>query len=169
MHLHILSRLMHMHESCIFGVMSRIDPTESTVNAWARLIRAQTKVLDAVEEDLKATGFPPLAWYDVLLELRRADGAGMRPMELQAQLLLAQHNVSRLIDRMDAKNLVRKKRAINDGRGQLVEMTEAGRDLLRRMWPVYRRAIQRHMGSKLDTSETERLAELLGKLLDHGS
>ncbi len=160
---------MHMHESCIFGVMSRIDPTESTVNAWARLIRAQTKVLDAVEEDLKAAGFPPLAWYDVLLELRRADGAGMRPMELQAQLLLAQHNVSRLIDRMDAKNLVRKKRASNDGRGQLVEMTEAGRDLLRRMWPVYRRAIQRHMGSKLDTSETERLAELLGKLLDHGS
>ncbi len=160
---------MHMHESCIFGVMSRIDPTESTVNAWARLIQAQTKVLDAVEEDLKAAGFPPLAWYDVLLELRRADGAGMRPMELQAQLLLAQHNVSRLIDRMDAKNLVRKKRASNDGRGQLVEMTEAGRDLLRRMWPVYRRAIQRHMGSKLDTSETERLAELLGKLLDHGS
>jgi DNA-binding MarR family transcriptional regulator len=126
-------------------------------------------VLDAVEEDLKAAGFPPLAWYDVLLELRRADGAGMRPMELQAQLLLAQHNVSRLIDRMDAKNLVRKKRATDDGRGQLVEMTEAGRDLLRRMWPVYRRAIQRHMGSKLDANETDRLAALLGKLLDRGS
>jgi DNA-binding MarR family transcriptional regulator len=153
----------------MFGGMSRNDPTDSTVNAWARLIRAQTKVLDAVEADLKAAGFPPLAWYDVLLELRRADGAGMRPMELQAQLLLAQHNVSRLIDRMDAKNLVKKKRAASDGRGQLVEMTEAGRDLLRKMWPVYRRAIQRHMGSKLDSSETERLAELLGKLLDHGS
>jgi DNA-binding MarR family transcriptional regulator len=159
---------MHLHESCMFGVMSRNDPTDSTVNAWARLIRAQTKVLDAVEADLKAAGFPPLAWYDVLLELRRADGAGMRPMELQAQLLLAQHNVSRLIDRLDAKNLVRKKRAADDGRGQIVEMTEAGRDLLRRMWPVYRRAIQRHMGSKLDASETDRLGALLGKLLEHG-
>ena len=156
---------MHVHESCIFGVMSRIDPTDSTVNAWARLIRAQTKVLDAVEEDLNAAGFPPLAWYDVLLELRRTDGEGLRPMELEARLLLAQHNVSRLIDRMDAKNLVSKKRATSDGRGQIVEMTEAGRDLLRRMWPVYRRAIQRHMGSKLDASETEHLAELLGKLL----
>lgn len=160
-----MSRLMHMHESYIFGAMSRIDPTESTVNAWARLMRAQTKVLDAVEEDLKAAGFPPLAWYDVLLELRRADGEGLRPMELETRLLLAQHNVSRLIDRMDAKNLVRKKRAVDDGRGQLVEMTDAGRELLRRMWPVYRRAIQRHMGSKLDAGETERLAELLGKLL----
>ena len=156
---------MHLHESYIFGGMSRIDPTETTVNAWARLIRAQTKVLDAVEEDLRSAGFPPLAWYDVLLELRRADGEGLRPMELEKQLLLAQHNVSRLIDRMDAKNLVKKKRAASDGRGQLVEMTEAGRDLLRKMWPVYRRAIQRHMGSKLDTSETELLAELLGKLL----
>jgi DNA-binding MarR family transcriptional regulator len=135
------------------------------VNAWARLIRAQTKILDAVEGDLKSAGFPPLAWYDVLLELRRADGEGTRPMELEKQLLLAQHNVSRLIDRMDAKNLIKKKRAASDGRGQLVEMTEAGRDLLRKMWPVYRRAIQRHMGSKLDASETELLAELLGKLL----
>jgi DNA-binding MarR family transcriptional regulator len=70
---------------------------------------------------------------------------------------------------MDAKNLVKKKRATDDGRGQLVEMTEAGRDLLRRMWPVYRRAIQRHMGSKLDASETDRLGALLGKLLERGS
>jgi DNA-binding MarR family transcriptional regulator len=145
--------------------MNRIDPTESTVSAWTRLIRAQTNVLGAVEEDLKVAGFPPLAWYDVLLELRRAEGEGMRPMEIEKQLLLAQHNVSRLIDRMDAKKLVKRKRAASDGRGQLVELTEAGRELLRKMWPVYRRAIQRHMGSKLDAGETELLAELLGKLL----
>lgn len=140
------------------------DPSETAVTAWARLVRAQIEVLGGVEADLKQAGFPPLSWYDVMLELRRADG-GLRPMELESRLLLAQHNVSRLIDRMAAKRLVKKRAAAEDGRGHIVEITEAGRDLLRRMWPVYRRAIQRHLGSKLDAAETSRLAALLEKLL----
>ena len=140
------------------------DPSETAVKAWARLVRAQIKVLGGVEADLKQAGFPSLSWYDVLLELRRADG-GVRPMELENLLLLAQHNVSRLIDRMAAKRLVKKRAAAEDGRGHMVEITESGRDLLRRMWPVYRRAIQRHMGSKLDAGETSRLATLLERLL----
>jgi hypothetical protein len=39
-------------------------------------------VLDAVEQDLKKAGFPPLAWYDALLELSRAPSGEMRPVEL---------------------------------------------------------------------------------------
>jgi len=34
-------------------------------------MRVQSRVLDAVEQDLKKAGFPPLAWYDALLELSR--------------------------------------------------------------------------------------------------
>jgi hypothetical protein len=48
--------------------------------AWIRLI--QSRVLDAVEQDLKKAGFPPLAWYDALLELSRAPSGEMRPVEL---------------------------------------------------------------------------------------
>lgn len=144
--------------------MVSAEPSESAIKAWARLVRAQIKVLGSVETDLKAAGFPPLSWYDVLLELRRAD-QGLRPMELESHLLLAQHNVSRLLNRMAAKRLVKKRAAADDGRGHIVEITEAGRDLLRRMWPVYRRAIQRHLGSKLDAAETIRLSTLLERLL----
>ncbi len=144
--------------------MSGADPSETAIKAWTRLVRAQVMVLGGVEADLKAAGFPPLSWYDVLLELRRAE-RGLRPMELESRLLLAQHNVSRLIDRLAVNRLVRKRPSANDGRGQIVEITEAGRDLLRRMWPLYRRAIQRHMGSKLDAPDTDRLARLLKKLL----
>ena len=35
-------------------------------------MRVQSRVLDCVEQDLKKAGFPPLAWYDALLELSRA-------------------------------------------------------------------------------------------------
>ncbi len=140
-------------------------PSDMTITAWARLLKAQAKALDAVEADLKAKGHPPLTWYDVLLELKREENGTLRPLELERRLLLKQHNVSRLIDRMEQKNLLKRLPFAQDGRGQLVAITDQGQELLRRMWPTYRASIQEHMGSKLSDSDMTKLASLLQHLL----
>jgi DNA-binding MarR family transcriptional regulator len=139
------------------------NPSEATVRAWARLVRAQGAALSGVEADLKAAGFPSLAWYDVLLELSRHDG--LRPFEIEQQVLLAQYNLSRLLDRLAAAGLVERRPCPEDGRGQIVMITPAGRELQKRMWPAYRAAIARHVGEKLSDLEAETLARLLGKLI----
>ena len=77
-------------------------PTETEIAAWARLMKASTKLLAQVERDLKEAGLPPLAWYDALLELYRARPDGLRPGDLQQEMLLPQYNVSRLVDRLEA-------------------------------------------------------------------
>ena len=148
------------------GAMSENTPSEAVVDAWIHLVRAQHRVLSAVEADLKVAGFPPLAWYDVLLELRKAGERGLRPLEIEARLLLAQHNVSRLIDRLEKAGLVERHAHATDGRGQQIRLTEAGRELLARMWPTYRAAIQRHVGVMLGDDDSARsLAGLLARLL----
>lgn len=141
-------------------------PSETVITVWARLLRAQRKALGGVEADLKSAGFPPLGWYDALLELRKAGGEGLRPLQLEAQLLLEQHNISRLVDRLVEAGYVERRPCVTDRRGHMLALTEAGADLLRRMWPVYRAAIQRHVGLKL-ASETDaaRLADLLASIL----
>lgn len=139
-------------------------PSESTVIAWVRLIRASRQALGAVEGDLKDAGFPPLGWYDLLLELRRA-GAPLRPLEIEGRLLLAQHNVSRLIDRVEKAGYIERQPCEEDGRGQVITITTTGRDLLRRMWPAYRAAIQRHVGAKLSADQSATLGRLLQQLL----
>jgi DNA-binding MarR family transcriptional regulator len=141
-------------------------PTESHVRAWARLIRAAQRVLGAVEADLKAAGFPPLAWYDVLLELRRSEEGRLRPLEIESRLLIAQHNVSRLIDRLERAGYVDRAPFENDGRGQVVAITEQGRALLQGMWPVYAAAIQRHVGTRLTEAQAKELAASLSALVD---
>ena len=77
------------------------EPSEETVTAWARLVRAEQTVLGRIEAALKAADLPPLSWYDVLLELGRAEDGRLRPLELERRTLLAQYNASRLIDRME--------------------------------------------------------------------
>ena len=139
-------------------------PSDAVIRAWTRLIRAQQAVLSAVEADLKSAGFPPLAWYDVLLELSRSPEDGLRPFALEQELLLAQYNLSRLLDRLEKARYVERRTCPDDGRGQIVAITASGRALVKRMWPLYRAAIARHVGTKLSEDEAARLAALLGKL-----
>lgn len=142
------------------------EPTESHVRAWTQLVRAAQRVLGSVEADLKIAGFPPLSWYDVLLELRRSEEGRLRPLEIEGRLLIAQHNVSRLIDRLEKAGYVDRAPCEADGRGQMVAITEQGRALLKAMWPVYEKAIQRHVGTRMSEAQARDLAANLSPLVD---
>lgn len=137
-------------------------PTDLTVLAWTRLLRAHGTALARVEAALKAAGLPPLDWYDVLLELERA--GPLRQRALQARLLLAQPNLSRLLDRMAAAGLVERRACAEDRRGQEVAATAAGLALRARAWPVYAGAIEAAVGVRLSAAEAGMLAGLLEKL-----
>ena len=140
-------------------------PSDSAVTAWVRLVAASRHVLTAVETDLKAAGFPPLAWYDALLELDRAQDQYLRPFELEARLLLAQYNLSRLVDRLTNAGYVEKLPYAGDGRGHVLAITKLGKALLKKMWPVYRAAIDRHLGARLSAKQTSDLVGLLSRLM----
>ncbi len=127
-------------------------------------MRVQSRVLNAVEQDLKKAGFPPLAWYDALLELSRAPSGELRPVELEKQMLLPQYSTSRLIDRLVDEGLAVRRECKVDKRGQFVEITEAGRELQKKMWGAYSAGIEKHVGSKLSDADASKLCSLLDRL-----
>jgi DNA-binding MarR family transcriptional regulator len=141
------------------------NPSDAVVKAWARVVRVRDALVAAVESDLKTAGLPPLAWYDVLLELSRAEGGRLRPFEIEKETLLAQYNLSRLLDRLEREGLIRREPYLDDARGQWVVITEKGRILQARTWKVYARSIQQHIGEKLDEKAAAALAALLGRLI----
>lgn len=141
------------------------SPNPTTIAAWARLLRAHATALETVEAALKAADMPPLAWYDVLLELERLDRKGIRPYELQAELLLPQYGMSRLLKRIEKAGYVQRVSCDEDGRGQMLFITPAGRNIRKRMWSVYGPAIQKAIGDKMPASEVKKLSELLVNLM----
>ena len=151
------------------GVMPKLQAAAGDLpDARSRLNYVATKtgeaagrVLDCVEQDLKKAGFPPLAWYDALLELSRAPSGELRPVELERQMLLPQYSTSRLIDRLVDEGLAVRRECKMDKRGLFVEITDAGRDLQKRMWGAYSAAIERHVGSKLSDADAVKLSGLL--------
>ena len=139
-------------------------PSPEAIKAWARLMRVSRQLVERAEDALKGAGLPPLAWYDVLHELADAGEGGVRPFELIDRTLLAQYNISRLLARLEADDLVEKLPVADDGRGQTVRITPAGKDMRRRIWAVYGRAITELLGDKLSVEELGVLAALLGQL-----
>jgi DNA-binding MarR family transcriptional regulator len=140
------------------------DTDDAKIKTWARLLRVSRKLLEHVEAALKRDGFPPLAWYDVLLELRRAGKNGLRPFELQDRILLAQYNLSRLTDRLVDAGYAERRPCADDGRGHMLALTADGKDLLKRMWPSYKAAIESEFGKKLSPPEIQGLMAVLDKL-----
>jgi DNA-binding MarR family transcriptional regulator len=141
-----------------------VTPDDATVALWVRLMRASSAVLSGIEVRLKAAGLPPLEWYDVLLELDRAGADGLRPMMLEARLLLPQYGVSRLLKRLADEGLVQTRPALDDRRGTVVAITAAGRAMRRRMWPVYAAALEDLVAARITPEDRAPLTALLARL-----
>ena len=134
--------------------------SDAVVRAWSHLLGAQALALRAIETRLAAAGQPPLAWYDVLLELERAGGE-LRVGELGERLVIEPHNVTRLVDRLEAKGLLKRRRAAEDQRGVWAVLTRKGAALRAEMWTHYRAAIHATVGATLSPSEAEALTSIL--------
>jgi DNA-binding MarR family transcriptional regulator len=135
--------------------------SNAATTAWVRLVRAQQTAVGGVEEALRRSGYPPLVWYDVLLELERSPDEGLRQRDIERHTLLRRYNVSRIVDRMEADGLVTRAPSPEDARGTLVRITGKGRALRRRMWPIYAEAIEANFAGRYGEKELAQLAALL--------
>ena len=122
---------------------------DQALEAWRAFLTAHALVTRRISGDLVAEGLPDLSWYDLLWALRRSPGARLRVNELAREVVLSPTAMSRFVDRAVAAGVVVREPDPEDRRAQQVVLTDAGRDLLRRMWPVYRRAIAQHFAAQL--------------------
>jgi DNA-binding MarR family transcriptional regulator len=139
-------------------------PHATTIALWTALVSANRHLIETIETVLKAQGMPPLAWYDALLEVEKAGDDGIRPFALEDRLLLPQYGTSRLLDRIAKAGLIERKACADDGRGQVVRITDAGKSMRQRMWPVYADLLATLIEEKLPRDEMAALTAQLQRL-----
>ncbi len=135
--------------------------------AWRAFLRAHSTMLRRIAADLDEADLPPLSWYDVLAALQDADGR-LRQVELAERVLLSNSGLSRLIDRIADRDLVRRTSCDTDRRSFYIELTDDGREMLELMWPVYARGIAEDFLPALgsSTSEVRETLESIGAQCD---
>ncbi len=149
------------------GFLMHAKPTESPVRlaaeTWESLFRAQVAVMRRLQA---APAFKALALneYDVLFTLSRCPSGWLRLNELNDNVLLSQSSLSRLVERLEKRGLVERTPAPEDGRGVLIRLTDAGRDLQKQIGREHVRDIAALVGPALTAAEQQELLRLTEKL-----
>lgn len=143
---------------------ARIAATDWRIGVWRSFLRAHAGVLRELERELAAEAGLPLSWYDVLLQLAEAPQRRLRMAELADRVLLSRSGLTRLVDRLEAEQLVRRERSPDDARGTFTVLTAAGIDRLRAAAPIHLAGIQRNFLARFDDAELGVLGGLLARL-----
>ena len=129
--------------------------TEEQLSTWRAFLGAHSEMLRRISRDLDEAELPPLTWYDVLAALRDAPDARLRQVDLAERVMLSHSGLSRLLDRIEAKGLVERVQCPGDRRAMHLVLTEAGKEMLEAMWPVYARGIVENFLPALGSSACE--------------
>ena len=130
------------------------------LDTYVKLLRASRAVLARVEPRLAATGLT-VTQFGVLEAILHKGPLGQR--ELSRKVLTSPGNMTDLVDKLEARGLVHRIRQKADRRAVRVELTEAGRALIKPLFADHAGDIAAAMGG-LDENELRQLSALLRKL-----
>jgi DNA-binding MarR family transcriptional regulator len=140
--------------------------TSAGGQAWALLLSVQARLVERIETALAQAELPPLSWYDVLWELEKADEGRLRMHELAERTVLSRSNLTRLADRLEQAGLIERAPSPDDRRGYFCVITRQGRDIRKKMWPVYSAQIETLFSQPLSKREAESMVGALGRVLE---
>jgi DNA-binding MarR family transcriptional regulator len=131
-------------------------------DAWEALLTAHASLIKrfAAEDTWEDIS---MREYDVLYTLSKCP-APIRPSELNRHVLLSQPALSRMVDRLADRGLIRREPDPADGRGIQLALTDAGRQLQRRIGRRHARSVARAMTAELTAAELRQLEQISLKL-----
>ena len=131
-------------------------------NAFLSLVRAAGGLLRGVEVLLKQYGLTA-AQYNVLRILRGAGEQGACGREIAGRLITAEPDITRLLDRMEKRGLIGRRREAKDRRFVTTRITPAGLETLAALDAPLAELHRRQLGS-LSRAELKQLTDVLAKL-----
>jgi DNA-binding MarR family transcriptional regulator len=156
---------MARHESRLQSELKQTRPFQSIHQEAALSVMKTADVLRReLARQLEPHEITPQQ-YNVLRILRGAGEAGLPTLSIGERLIEETPGMTRLLDRLELKQLVRRVRCEQDRRQVLCYITAGGRALLRALDPVLA-ASQTQMAGTLTDADAESLVVLLERMRD---
>jgi MarR family transcriptional regulator, 2-MHQ and catechol-resistance regulon repressor len=134
--------------------------TSYTTSLWIRFLRFGLQSHKKLEADLDKVGLTPPQFY-VLATIGYAGGLPFG--EIGHKLMVTVSNLTGIVDRLEEKKLVVRKRDDNDRRVVHVVLTDKGTKLYKTTIPLFERSVA-EVFAMLSRPEQKEIAALLRKL-----
>ena len=152
-------------------------PAQSPLNAlspeefalWMGFLQAHATLARELDADLRAAHGLPLSDFEILLGLGRGSCERMRMAALADSVLLSPSGLSRAVERLQARGLVRRVPCTEDRRGAFAVLTETGVEVVRAAEATHAAGIRRYYLDRLSRDEQAMLAEIWQRLAPRGA
>ena len=126
---------------------------------FSDLIRFETELWNAVDARLRADHDLPLTWFEPMQVMSRYTAC--RVFDIKEELSITVGGTSKLVDRIEAAGLCRRRPNPDDRRSQIIELTPTGRRLLAKATASFEEELHR----RLDSGITRRSLQQFGATL----
>jgi DNA-binding MarR family transcriptional regulator len=148
------------HTVCEVEVYKRPFFSSYSTSLWVRFLRFNLLSHKKLEADLEKQGLTPPQFY-VLATIGYAGGLPFG--EIGAKMMVTVSNLTGIVDRLEEKKLVSRKRDERDRRVVHVVLTEKGARLYKSTIPLFEKSISAIFAA-VDKSQQKKLSALLRKL-----
>ena len=137
---------------------------DEKVELFGLLLETNARLARTLGLELEAQCDLPLAWFEVLLQLRRASDSRLKMNQIADAIVHSTGGTTRLIDRLVEAGLVVRESCPSDRRAIYVAMTNAGDAKLDEALGVHLSYLDKNLAGRLSATERTTLAGLLVKL-----
>ena len=137
---------------------------DEKVQLFGLLLETNARLARSLGLELESSCELPLAWFEVLLQLRRAPGGRLKMNEIADAIVHSTGGTTRLIDRLERARLVERQNCPSDRRAIHVAITDQGNAKLDEALDVHLGYLEVNLAGRLSGDERSTLASLLTKL-----
>lgn len=143
---------------------SACPSTDERVRLFGLLLETNARLSRRLGAALEEECGLPLAWFEVLLQLRRSPEGRLRMREIAEGAVYSTGGTTRLVDRIEEAGLVTRQLCPNDRRAIHVAITDAGNARLDEALRAHVGHLETGMAERLSAPERATLTSLLEKL-----
>jgi len=138
---------------------------DEKVVLFGLLLETNARLAKDFGAELEAKCDLPLAWFDVLLQLRRTSTGQLKMNQIAEAIVHSTGGTTRLIDRLEEVGYVRRENCPSDRRAIFVAITDAGNQKLDEALGVHVAFLDESLAQRLSDEERATLKTLLHKLM----
>lgn len=145
-------------------VHTRDEGRDEVYETFSRLVRAQTRLWNAVDARVRAEHGVPLTQLTALRLVARTEGC--RVGDLVETLHITVGGASKVVDRLVAAGLVTREANERDRRSPVLVPTAGGRALLEASGPAVDEVLRDELAARLSDADIASLHRIAGELTD---
>jgi DNA-binding MarR family transcriptional regulator len=128
--------------------------------AWRSFLAMQKQIRETLERQLQRDAGMPMTYYIILAMLSEAPDRTMRMTELAAIAGTSQSQLSHAATRLEDAGWIERRRCLDDKRGYLAVLTDAGFQVLSKAAPGHVESVRSVLFDALDPEQVHQLKEI---------